>query len=169
MTSPEGPFYSTLDADSEGEEGKFYVWTAAEIEQVLGEQGRRHVQRGLRRRAGRQLGRRPEHPPSAPRPSTQYARLNHMPEPELRRPPRGVPCRSYSSVREGRIRPGRDDKVLTAWNGLMIAALAQAAAVLDRPEYAADAARAADFILTQMRTPDGRLLRTWSRRLGSRS
>src|SRR5439155_12642741 len=58
--------------------------------------------------------------------------------------------------------PGRDDKMLTAWNGLMIAAFAEAAQVLDNPEYAAVASRAADFVLTRMRTADGKLLRTAS-------
>src|SRR5262249_45750963 len=65
-------------------------------------------------------------------------------------------------VRSKRVWPGRDEKVLTSWNALMIAALAQAAGVLDLPPYAEAAAKAADFILHQMRTPDGRLLRTWS-------
>src|SRR5205085_4827688 len=61
-----------------------------------------------------------------------------------------------------RVWPGRDEKVLTSWNGLMIDAFAQAAQVLDRTEYAGAATRAADFILARMRTPDGRLLRTYS-------
>ena len=64
------------------------------------------------------------------------------------------------AVRSQRIWPGRDEKILTAWNGLMIQAFAQAAQVLDRPEYAETAARLADFLLTRMRTADGRLLRT---------
>src|SRR5207245_10548897 len=72
-------------------------------------------------------------------------------------------CRAkLFEVREKRIRPGRDDKMLTSWNGLMIAALADAAQVLDEPAHAAAAAKAADFLLTRMRTTDGRLLRTYS-------
>src|SRR5207249_9661955 len=66
------------------------------------------------------------------------------------------------AVRSQRIRPGLDDKALTSWNGLMIGAFAHAAQVLDQPAYADTAARAADFILTRLRTPDGRLLRTFS-------
>src|SRR5262249_51941288 len=65
-------------------------------------------------------------------------------------------------ARSKRVRPGRDDKMLTAWNALMIGALAEAAQVLERPQYAERAARAAESILTRMRTPDGRLLRTCS-------
>ena len=71
--------------------------------------------------------------------------------------------RKLFEVRSQRVWPGRDEKVLTSWNGLMIAAFAQAAQVLDEPSYAEAAARAADFILTTMRAPDGRLLRTYSR------
>src|SRR5438874_831492 len=65
-------------------------------------------------------------------------------------------------VRDRRVRPGRDEKALTSWNALMIAGFAEAAQALDRHDYAGPAARDADFILTRMRTPDGRLLRTWS-------
>ncbi len=72
-------------------------------------------------------------------------------------------CRSkLFDVRSRRVRPGLDDKALTSWNGLMIGAFALAAQVLDNPAYAETAGRAADFILTRMRTPDGRLLRTYS-------
>jgi uncharacterized protein YyaL (SSP411 family) len=163
-TSPEGPFYSTLDADSEGLEGKFYVWTADEIERVLGKEDAA--------RFAEVYGVEPEgNWEESPRPGwnilhraktfTQSARLLGAPEPELR--DFLAECRRrLFAVREGRVRPGRDDKMLTAWNGLMIAALARAAWTLDKPEYAAAAARAADFILTKMRTPDGRLLRTYS-------
>ena len=159
MTSPEGPFYSTLDADSEGEEGRFYVWTADEIDRVLGEdavlfkaayggepEGNWEHGRNILFRA---------------KTFDQLARLNHLSEEELKN--RLAACRlKLFAVREGRVRPGRDEKVLTAWNGLMIGALALAASALDRPEYADSAARAADFILGRMRAPDGRLFRTWS-------
>ncbi len=167
LTRAEGPFMSTLDADSEGLEGKFYVWTEDEIVAVLGKAdadlfnsvygvaplGNWHDPHG--------------HAPSRSnvlhrvKAFDQIARLLDMPEPELRA--RLDACRQkLFEAREKRVRPGRDDKTLTAWNGLMIAAFAQAAQVLDDPSYAETAARAADFILTKMRTPDGRLLRTWS-------
>jgi uncharacterized protein YyaL (SSP411 family) len=159
MTGPEGAFYSTQDADSEGEEGKFYVWSAREVEAVLGPmladvfgsvydvmpEGNWEDKNILHRSRG----------------DAQDARLLRMPEEELR-PLLAEGRRKLFEVRSRRVWPGRDEKVLTAWNGLTIAAFAQAAQVLDEPSYAADAARAADFLLGQMRTPDGRLLRTTS-------
>jgi uncharacterized protein YyaL (SSP411 family) len=159
MTSPEGPFYSSQDADSEGEEGKFFVWSAEEIERVLGKdladlvnevydvtpQGNWEGHNILNRS----------------KTYDQYARLRKIPEPELRRLlDQGK--RKLLEVRSRRVRPGRDDKVLTAWNGLMIDAFAQAAEVLDKSAYAVSAVRAAEFILTRMRTADGRLLRTYT-------
>src|SRR5262249_60438063 len=91
----------------------------------------------------------------------QDARLLTAPAAELRRL-LDEGKRQLFEVRSRRVWPGRDEKVLPSWNGLMIAAFAQAAQVLDRPEYAAPAARAANFILSRMRAPDGRLLRTYS-------
>jgi uncharacterized protein YyaL (SSP411 family) len=157
MTGPEGAFYSTQDADSEGVEGQFYVWSAREVEEVLGKdladtfgsvydvtsegnwEGHNILHRGHT--------------------DAQDARLLGLPEAELqRRLAEGR--RKLFEVRGRRVWPGRDEKTLTSWNGLMIAAFAQAAQALDEPSYAADAARAADFLLCRMRTADGRLLRT---------
>lgn len=159
MTSPEGPFYSTQDADSEGEEGKFFVWTREEVEKILGPE-----EAGLFASVydvtaegnweGHSILNRS-------RSYTQEARLLKVPEEELRRR-LGASKEKLFEVRGKRIWPGRDEKILTAWNGLMIAAFAQAAQVLEKPEYAAAATRAADFLLTRMRAPDGRLLRTTS-------
>jgi uncharacterized protein YyaL (SSP411 family) len=168
MTSPEGPFYSTLDADSEGIEGKFYVWTPDEIEQILGKdeadlfcavygvepEGNWNDEAG--------------HGPPGPtnilhrvKTFEQIAKLNRVPETELRA--RIDKSRKILfEVRNRRVWPGRDEKALTSWNGLMIAALAQAGAVLENPRYVEAACRAADFILTRMRTKDGRLLRSYS-------
>ena len=160
MTSPDGPFYSTLDADSEGEEGKFYVWTAAEIEQILGADDAElfGAVYGVEPEGNWEHGQNILHRVKT---FTQYARLNGLSEADLRT--RIDACRrKLFEVRSRRVWPGRDEKALTSWNGLMIGALAQAGQVLDRPDYAAAAARAADFILTRMRGPDGRLLRTWS-------
>ena len=159
MTSPEGPFYSTLDADSEGEEGKFYVWTADEIEQVLGQDAATfNAVYGVEPEGNWEHGR---NILFRAKTFDQYARLTHVSEAELKS--LLAACRKkLFTIREGRIRPGRDEKVLTAWNGLMIGALAQAAAALDEPEYAESAARAAGFILDRMRTPEGRLFRAWS-------
>ncbi len=167
MTSPDGPFYSTLDADSEGVEGKFYVWTAQEIEAVLGKEDAEAFDSvyGVSPEGNWDD---PHHPGGGPKnilhrtkTFAQSARLLNVPEAELRE--RLDRCRrKLFEVRSRRVWPGRDEKALTSWNGLMIGALAQAAAALDVPRYAEAAARAADFILTRMRTPEGRLLRTWS-------
>jgi uncharacterized protein YyaL (SSP411 family) len=157
MTSPEGPFYSTQDADSEGVEGKFFVWSLAEIEQVLGKteaelfadvfdvtpDGNWEGHNILHRSRG----------------YDQEAKLHRMTEDELRRRLEESK-RKLLAVRDRRVRPGRDEKILTAWNGLMIGAFAQAAQVLSRPEYTQAAVRAAEFVLSHMRAPDGRLLRT---------
>jgi uncharacterized protein YyaL (SSP411 family) len=166
MTSPEGPFYSTLDADSEGEEGKYYVWTEEEIERVLGKEDAALFCSvyGVEPDGNWED---PHHPGGAKnilhRTKTfeQCARLYGTPEPQLREFLSRARARLLE-VRGWRVPPGKDDKVLTSWNGLMIAAFALAAQVLDRPAYAAAAARAADFLLTRLRGPDGRLLRTWS-------
>jgi uncharacterized protein YyaL (SSP411 family) len=158
MTSPEGPFYSTLDADSEGEEGKYYVWTAAEIDSVLGADAPLFAEVfGIDTDGNWEHGNNILHRVKT---FAQYARLNNLDEPELRRRI-DASRKKLFEVRNRRVRPGLDDKTLTSWNGLMIGALAFAAGVLDRPELAAAAGKAADFILTRMRTANGRLLHTW--------
>ena len=159
MTSPEGPFYSTLDADSEGHEGKFYVWTEQEIKDVLGAEEATlfstvyGVEPG-----GNWEGSNILH---QERPLADVARRFQLGEDDLRQRLRGMRQRLLE-VRNRRVWPGRDEKMLTAWNGLMIGAFAEAASALDRPEYAERAARAADFLLTRMRAADGRLFRTYS-------
>jgi uncharacterized protein YyaL (SSP411 family) len=146
MTSPEGGFFSAEDADSEGEEGKFYIWREAELRRILdpaafaaatdafgitpasnlpGNADVLHLVKGDR--AGRD-------------PALIRALL------AMRR------------AREERVRPARDEKVLADWNGLMIAALAKAGRVLEEPRYVDGAARAARFVLAQLRRPDGGLL-----------
>jgi uncharacterized protein YyaL (SSP411 family) len=159
MTSPEGFFYSTQDADSEGVEGKFFVWSAAEIEQVLGKDladvfGYVYGVTSEGNWEGHNILNRAKT-------YEQDARMLRIPEAELRRQLAEARRRLFE-VRSRRVWPGRDEKGLTSWNGLMLGAFALAAQVLDRPEYAAAAARAADFLLSRMRTPDGRLLRTCS-------
>lgn len=152
MTSPVGPFYSTLDADSEGEEGKFYVWKSEEIDALLGRDGPAF------REAYNVWPNGNWQDPHAPGEPKNILHLTRVFPPERFAEAR----RRLFEVRERRVRPGLDDKVLTAWNGLMITALATAAGVLGRPDYAKAASRAADFVLTSMRRPDGKLLRTWS-------
>src|SRR4051812_899526 len=140
MRAPEGGFYSALDADSEGEEGRFYVWSLEELTEVAGEEAARWF--GASERGnfeGSNILVRGEGEPE---------RLSRWRE-------------ALYEVRSKRVWPGLDDKRLASWNALMISALAEAGAVLDRPDYREAAERAADFVLGQMRDGDGRLLRTW--------
>ncbi|MEO6857818.1 MAG: thioredoxin domain-containing protein [Solirubrobacteraceae bacterium] len=139
MRGPEGGFCAALDADSEGEEGKFYVWTEAELRDVLGD---RYAD------AVAYFG---------PRPFAGALVLEARgPEPERREE---IRARLYEA-RSHRVRPGLDDKRLTTWNALMISALAEAGAALEREEYVTAATECALFLLTERRNADGRLLRT---------
>jgi len=157
MTSPDGPFYSTQDADSEGVEGKFFVWSAKEIEDVLGpELAETFCYVYGVSEEGNWEGRNILHRAKT---DDQDARLLRIQLPEFRKKLADAK-RKLFEIRSRRVWPGRDEKILTAWNGLMIDAFALAAQVFDKPEFAAAASRAADFVLTRMRTPDGRLLRT---------
>jgi len=144
MRGPEGGFYSALDADSEGVEGRYYVWTTAQLRAVLGDDAEAAIGWFGASEAGNFEGA-----------NVLEAR---GPEPARRAEIRDA----LLDAREERVRPGLDDKRLTAWNALMIAALADAGAVLERPDYL-DAARAgADFLLTTMRDERGRLRRTYN-------
>jgi uncharacterized protein len=143
MTDPAGGFHSAEDADSEGHEGKFYVWTADEIRAVLGADADRAlaywgVDRGSNFEGKNNLF------------------LAGEPDPDAMAPLR----RRLLEARSRRVRPGRDDKVLAAWNGLACRALAEAGRALGRPDYVAAAVRNAEFLLGSMRK-DGRLLRSW--------
>jgi uncharacterized protein YyaL (SSP411 family) len=146
MRAPEGGFYSALDADSEGVEGKFYVWTVAELRDVLGSDADAAIdwfgatEQGNFEGANVLESRGPE-PPA-----------------EVRDRVRG----RLLEARAARVRPGLDDKRLAAWNALMIGALAEAGAVLERPDFVDAARDAAAFVLDRMRTPEGRLLRTFN-------
>jgi uncharacterized protein YyaL (SSP411 family) len=167
MTAPQGPFHSTLDADSEGQEGKFYVWTQPEIERVLGAADAGlfcscyGVQPGGNWQDTHHPGGGPKNILHLTKSVKELAQMHGLPEPRLKA--FLAECRQrLLAARAGRVRPGLDDKALTSWNALMITAFATAAQVLDRPDYAEVAAKAAGFILTRMRTPAGRLLRTWS-------
>jgi uncharacterized protein YyaL (SSP411 family) len=151
MTSPDGAFYSTQDADSEGQEGKFFLWSRATVVALLGEEDARlfcavydvtgqgnfteggsganilHVARELPEVAR-------EQDVSLERVAGAVARGRQI----------------LFSAREERVHPGRDDKILAEWNGLMVHALAEAGAVLDRPDYVSAAQRAAGFLLSTM-------------------
>ncbi len=157
MTSPEGPFYSTQDADSERVEGKFFVWTLKEVEQIVGtDEAKLFADVYAVTAEGNWEGHNILH---RSRTYEQEAKLQRIGEGELRQRLE-TDKRILFEARSKRVWPGRDEKVLTAWNALMIAAFARAAAVLERPEYEQAAVKAADFLLTRMRTHEGRLLRT---------
>src|SRR5439155_4934717 len=127
MTSPEGGFYSAQDADSEGEEGKFFIWTPREIEEVLGPDDAPLVAAcyGVTER-GNFEGRNILH---LARPAEEVAHA-HGVAPERVQAAVERACRLLFAARERRVKPGRDDKILTAWNGLMLRAFADAARVL---------------------------------------
>ena len=143
MTDPAGGFYSAQDADSEGHEGKFFVWTADEIREVLGADADFALHYW-----GVDQG------PNFEGKSILY--LPGEPQPERIAAAR----RRLFEARERRVHPGRDDKVLAAWNGLACRAFAEAGRALGRADYIAAATRNAEFVLREMRA-DGRLLRTW--------
>uniref|UniRef100_A0A7C4QMH3 Thioredoxin domain-containing protein n=1 Tax=Schlesneria paludicola TaxID=360056 RepID=A0A7C4QMH3_9PLAN len=157
MQLPEGGFASTQDADSEGEEGKFFVWTEAEILRELGpEDGPVFAYCYDVTAAGNWEHKNILHRPKTPAQAAQL--LGRDPaqlEALLAR------CREkLFAARARRVPPARDDKVLAAWNGLMLAALARGANVLGVPRYAEAARRAADFLLGSLRREDGRLWHT---------
>jgi hypothetical protein len=159
MTSPAGGFYSSLDADSEGEEGKYYVWTPQEIVQVLGQQesGLFCNAYGVSAAGNFENGRSILH---LARPPAQVASELRMDEGELRLRLASARAR-LRKTRERRVGPGRDEKILADWNGLMISALAFGARVLDEPRYAEAARRAARLVLDRM-VRDGRLLHSFT-------
>jgi uncharacterized protein YyaL (SSP411 family) len=158
MTRPEGGFFSTQDADSEGEEGRFFLWDRDQVEALLDPEDARIASRYWGLLDG---------------PNFEGRSILHVPrEPAEVAGALGVSLEALAeaigrarlqlfAARERRVKPGRDDKVLTAWNGLMLRTLAEAARVLARPDYLAAAERNARFLLAALVRADGRLLRTW--------
>ncbi|MBW3541196.1 MAG: thioredoxin domain-containing protein, partial [Planctomycetes bacterium] len=166
MTHPDGGFYSTQDADSEGVEGKFFAWTEAEVLEYLTPEDAEVFAYCYDVTAGGNWSDPHGHaPPKANvlnrvKTHSQAARLLKKSEDELEEIL--ARCRkTLFDVRERRPRPGRDEKILASWNGLMLAGMAHAAAVLDEPRYRTAAARAADFVLENMRDERGRLVHSW--------
>ena len=158
MTDPAGGFYSSQDADSEGEEGKFFLWNAAEIEASLGEDAGLIADfYGVSAGANFE-GRSILHTPAS---AERFAADRGLALPELEAKLTAAK-RALYTAREQRAHPARDDKVITAWNGLMLRAFAEASLALDSERYRDAAVRNADFLLAEMR-PQGRLLRTWKR------
>jgi len=162
MTSPEGAFYAAEDADSEGVEGKFYLWTEGEIKDVLApdeaalvidvfgvEAEGNFAEPATGERSGANVL-------FMNRPLAEVAAERGVAEEELRARLEAA-REKLLGARGGRVRPRRDDKILVDWNGLMVAALAMGARALDEPAYADAAARAADFILARTARGEGRL------------
>ena len=162
MSSADGGFYSAEDADSEGEEGKFYVWTTEEFRGVVGDEFARRWETILR------LSPEGNFTDEASRQKTganilhltatldKWAEKLDVPPEELHHEWRKIRDHLFD-IRKERIHPLKDDKILTDWNGLMIAALAQGARVLNNPAYESAARKSAEFILSKMIDEDGRL------------
>jgi len=145
MRSPEGGFYSGEDADSEGVEGRFYVWRPEQVAEVLGDEAAEFCRTyGISQEGNFEGANVPNLLHRLPEPG-ERERLKRMRE-------------ALRVKREERSKPGKDDKILCAWNALMIGALAIGARVLKDPSYLQAARDAVDFILTRMRRPAGRLL-----------
>ncbi|NWG12262.1 MAG: thioredoxin domain-containing protein, partial [Acidobacteria bacterium] len=157
MTSPEGGFYSSQDADSEGQEGKFFLWGAEEVNAALGEHdGELFCRYFDVTQEGHFEGR---NILNVPRAADLVARLERISEERLR----DVILHGRQElfrIRERRVRPARDEKVLAAWNGLMLRSFAEAASALDRADFLGVAERNARFLLSRMKER-GRLLRSY--------
>ncbi|MFB0562259.1 MAG: thioredoxin domain-containing protein, partial [Candidatus Lokiarchaeia archaeon] len=162
MTAPEGGFYSAEDADSEGEEGKFYLWTEEEIRQILSKEEAETIiktynitkegnfeEEASRKKTGKNILHLKKILPDV------ISDFKASPQ-EIKELLENARQKLFLA-REKRVHPHKDDKILTDWNGLMIAALAKAAQVLENAEYLNAAERAADFILTRMFDSEGRL------------
>jgi uncharacterized protein YyaL (SSP411 family) len=150
LTSPDGAFYSALDADCDGTEGRFYVWTTKEIDSVLTDKADADLVKKVYDAAGE------------PEFEHKYHILVLGIARDEETEKRLTPLRQkLFDARAKRARPFLDTKVLTAWNGQMIAGYSVAGQLLEEPKYIAAAAKAADFVLTKLRTRDGRLLRTY--------
>ncbi len=151
LAQPEGGFSSAEDADSEGEEGKFYVWRHDDVLEIGGPEAVAWY--GVTNGG-----------------NFEGANILHRPERgDLLRPPEVEAARQrLFEARESRVRPGLDDKVLTEWNGMFVAALAEAAAAFGREDWLARAEATADFMLASLRREDGRWMRSWQREGGAR-
>ncbi len=149
LAHPEGGFFSAEDADSEGEEGRFYVWTPEQVAAAVPDPGLRadiSEWYGITEAGnwdGVSVLRRPLGTPLARPADIERART------------------MLADARTGRLRPGLDDKILTEWNALLVGSLADAGAAFGRPDWVAAAERCAGFLLAGLRSPDGRWLRSW--------
>ena len=157
MTSPEGGFYSTQDADSEGHEGKFFVWDIGEIKSLLGTKDAEIFSDYYDiTPAGNFEG---KNIPNVIRSLEEVAQKSGLSVGDVQKS-LDDSRRKLFTTREQRVKPDRDEKILTAWNGLMLASFSEAAIVLDRPDYLDAARKNADFILTKLKR-DGFLMRAY--------
>ena len=156
MLSPSGGFYSSLDADSEGEEGKFYVWSASELEQALGDDATLVGKYWGVSRDGNFEG---HNIPHVPNDAAAVAAREGIAPAQLEAAVARARAALYER-RAARVWPGRDDKVLASWNGLMLRALAEGARALAREDWRAVALRAGEFLAREM-VRDNRVFRSW--------
>ena len=157
MQDPAGGFYSATDADSEGEEGGFYLWTVSEVQELLPTVESEAVLAAYDITPGGNFEGRSI--PNVAKPLPEVAAALGIP-PALLTERLSHARTTMLSARRRRTQPALDDKVITAWNGLVISALAEGARVAGSDRYLRAAERAADFLLATHRTPQGRLLRT---------
>ncbi|MBU0512031.1 MAG: thioredoxin domain-containing protein, partial [Chloroflexi bacterium] len=151
MSSREGGFYSTQDADSEGKEGKFFVWAATEIRSLVGTEAEAFMAAYRSTASGNFEGQNILEFVGQIDQRAEFAEAR----------------RKLLAARERRVHPGRDEKIITSWNGLMLAAFAEAARALKRDEYRLAAEHSADFLLRELRRADGRLWHTWKATAGA--
>jgi uncharacterized protein YyaL (SSP411 family) len=157
LTDPEGGFYATLDADSAGHEGLFYTWTEEELEEALGQEDAKIARTWFNVAPGGNFEGRTVL--ATPRTVADVADRLGLPAPELQDAIVRI-GHSLLQVRETRERPGRDEKVITGWNGLMLRAFADGSRILQRPDFREVAERNAGFVLEHLQRK-GRLLRSW--------
>jgi hypothetical protein len=157
MTAPEGGFYSATDADSEGEEGKFFVWSKAELNDLLGDDARIAIEYwGVTTRGNFER----HNILYVPNDDSVAAQRLGLSIAELGAKLAAIRDMLFAA-RTQRVHPGLDDKILAAWNGMTLASLAEAARVLNRPDYRAAAVRAGELIRDHLVTKDGRVWRTY--------
>ncbi len=156
MTHPGGGFFSATDADSEGEEGRFFVWDMAELQEVLGEEADLACEYWGVSAGGNFEGSNILNVATDP---AEVAATFGIGEAQLAGKVETMRAKLYAA-RVERVHPGLDDKVLSAWNGMMLASLAEAARALQRTDWRDAAIRNAEFMLAHLRRNDGRLLRT---------
>lgn len=156
LTAPEGGFYSALDADSEGVEGKYYVWKKSEIDSLLGRDSELFCLFYDITEDGNFEG---ENILNTPVPLAAFCEKNRLDQ-EVTTQILEHCRRLLLKQREKRVRPFRDEKIIASWNGLMIASLARCGIMNNNSDYIARAGRASDFIMQKLKTPSGRLLRS---------